>query len=115
MTTGFKTLSKALSHSSILSQRSQSVPFGSLLIKAWTDYSICPSPFKPPTNSLIFKPFCRKGYGIQRKMIIGSILGVQAPTTAEKAYKCLQGSYEASPLFSWLWSTGNLGKHKFFF
>jgi len=84
MTTGFKTLSKALSHSSILSQRSQSVPFGSLLIKAWTDYSICPSPFKPSTSSLIFRQFCRKGYGIQRKMIIGSILGVQAPTTAEK-------------------------------
>ena len=32
-----------------------------------------------------------------------------------KAYKCLQGSYEASPLFSWLWSSGNLGKHQFIF
>lgn len=34
---------------------------------------------------------------------------------SRKAYKCLQGSYQASPLFSWLWSAGNLGKHKFFF
>jgi len=33
---------------------------------------------------------------------------------SRKAYKCLQGCYEAS-LFSWLWSAGNLGKHKFFF
>ena len=32
-----------------------------------------------------------------------------------KAYKHILGTLEASPLFPWLWSSGNLGKHKFFF
>lgn len=32
-----------------------------------------------------------------------------------KVYKHLQGVCEASPLFTWLWSSGNLGKHKFCF
>lgn len=32
-----------------------------------------------------------------------------------KVYKHLHGVWEASPLFPWLWSPGNLGKHKFFF
>jgi len=27
----------------------------------------------------------------------------------------MMGSLEASPLFDWLWSSSNLGKHKFFF
>lgn len=34
---------------------------------------------------------------------------------AKKAYKHMMGSAEASPLFTWLWSSSNLGKHKFFF
>lgn len=32
-----------------------------------------------------------------------------------KAYKNLRGTHEASPLFKWLWTSNNLGKHKFFF
>jgi hypothetical protein len=35
--------------------------------------------------------------------------------SSSKAYKILQGHSEASPLFSWLWASSNLGKHKFFF
>jgi hypothetical protein len=35
--------------------------------------------------------------------------------STKKAYCLLQGTQPASPLFPWLWSSGNLGKHKFFF
>jgi hypothetical protein len=35
--------------------------------------------------------------------------------SSRKAYKVLIGHTEASPLFPWLWSSSNLGKHKFFF
>lgn len=35
--------------------------------------------------------------------------------SSKKAYAKLQGYTEASPLFSWLWGSSNLGKHKFFF
>jgi hypothetical protein len=35
--------------------------------------------------------------------------------SSKKAYTKLQGYSEASPLFSWLWGSNNLGKHKFFF
>lgn len=35
--------------------------------------------------------------------------------SSKKAYKALKGTMEASPLFRWLWSSSNLGKHKFFF
>jgi hypothetical protein len=36
--------------------------------------------------------------------------------SSKKVYKALtQNVEEASPLFSWLWSSSNLGKHKFFF
>jgi hypothetical protein len=35
--------------------------------------------------------------------------------SSKKAYKLLIGDSEASPLFSWLWASSNLGKHKFFF
>lgn len=35
--------------------------------------------------------------------------------SSKKAYETLQGTQPASPLFSWLWKAGNLGKHKFFF
>jgi len=31
-----------------------------------------------------------------------------------KAYKHLQGKLDASPIFLWIWKSGNLGKHKFF-
>lgn len=34
--------------------------------------------------------------------------------SSKKAYKSLQGTVEASPLFLWVWKSGNLGKHKFF-
>lgn len=34
---------------------------------------------------------------------------------SKKAYKHLQGIQVSSPLFKWMWSAGNLGKHKFFF
>lgn len=34
--------------------------------------------------------------------------------SSKKAYKFLQGTQEASPLFSWIWSAGNQGKHNFF-
>jgi hypothetical protein len=33
---------------------------------------------------------------------------------SKKAYIALQGTLEASPLFSWLWKSGALDKHKFF-
>lgn len=33
---------------------------------------------------------------------------------ARKAYKEMVGTLDASPLFAWLWSSSNLGKHKFF-
>lgn len=33
----------------------------------------------------------------------------------KQAYKTMQGTLEASPLFSWMWAGENLGKHKFFF
>lgn len=33
----------------------------------------------------------------------------------KKAYKLLLGEHPTSPLFKWLWTGGNLGKHKFFF
>jgi hypothetical protein len=33
----------------------------------------------------------------------------------KKAYMRILGSVEASPLFAWLWSSDNLGKHRFFF
>lgn len=32
-----------------------------------------------------------------------------------KTYNVIVGTQQASPLFNWLWSAGNLGKHKFFF
>lgn len=32
-----------------------------------------------------------------------------------KVYNILMGSHQVSPLFKWLWTAGNLGKHKFFF
>jgi hypothetical protein len=35
--------------------------------------------------------------------------------SSKKAYKFLVGQQEASPLFKWMWTAGNLGKHKFFF
>ena len=35
--------------------------------------------------------------------------------SSSKAYKRLRGTIEASPLFPWIWSSSNLGKHKFFF
>jgi hypothetical protein len=35
--------------------------------------------------------------------------------SSKKAYAALKGTLEASPLFWWLWSSSNLGKHKFFF
>lgn len=35
--------------------------------------------------------------------------------SSKKAYKQLAPHYEAPPLFCWLWSSSNLGKHKFFF
>ena len=34
--------------------------------------------------------------------------------SSKKAYSHLQGSLEASPLFKWIWKSGNLGKYKFF-
>jgi len=33
--------------------------------------------------------------------------------SSRKSYNILSGSEQASPLFSWLWTSGNLGKHKF--
>jgi len=33
--------------------------------------------------------------------------------SSKKAYKEIVGSQQASPLFNWLWSASNLGKHKF--
>ena len=39
----------------------------------------------------------------------------RGPTySSRKAFSHLQVSVEASPLFSWIWKSGNLGKHKFF-
>jgi hypothetical protein len=35
--------------------------------------------------------------------------------SSKKAYNLLIGNSKASPLFSWLWASSNLGKHKFFF
>ena len=35
--------------------------------------------------------------------------------SSNKAYKLLQGTQDSSPLFRWLWTAGNLGKHNFFF
>lgn len=35
--------------------------------------------------------------------------------SSKKAYKLFSGTVPASPLFPWLWSSSNLGKHKFFF
>jgi hypothetical protein len=35
--------------------------------------------------------------------------------SSREAYKILVGQSEASPLFSWLWKSSNLGNHKFFF
>ena len=35
--------------------------------------------------------------------------------SSRKAYKILIGQSDASPLFSWLWKSSNLGNHKFFF
>jgi len=35
--------------------------------------------------------------------------------SSKKAYKILLGQQQTSPLFAWLWSYENLGKHKFFF
>jgi hypothetical protein len=37
-----------------------------------------------------------------------------AQFSSKRAYKALKGTVEASPLFRWLWSSSNLGKHKFF-
>lgn len=34
--------------------------------------------------------------------------------SSSKAYNILIGHTEASPLFTWLWASSNLGKHKFF-
>jgi len=34
--------------------------------------------------------------------------------SSKKAYKSMLVHSEASPLFSWLWASDNLGKHKFF-
>lgn len=34
--------------------------------------------------------------------------------SSKNAYKHLQGSLEATPLFRWIWKSGALGKHKFF-
>jgi hypothetical protein len=34
---------------------------------------------------------------------------------SKKAYTSLIGHTPCSPLFTWLWSSSNLGKHKFFF
>jgi hypothetical protein len=33
--------------------------------------------------------------------------------SSRKSYNIRSGSEQASPLFSWLWTSGNLGKHKF--
>jgi hypothetical protein len=35
--------------------------------------------------------------------------------SSKKAYKLFSGTVPDSPLFPWLWSSSNLGKHKFFF
>jgi hypothetical protein len=35
--------------------------------------------------------------------------------SSSKAYTHFRGQLEASPLFKWLWTSSNLGKHKFFF
>lgn len=35
--------------------------------------------------------------------------------SSKKTYTKLQDQSEASPLFTWLWGSSNLGKHKFFF
>lgn len=35
--------------------------------------------------------------------------------STRKTYLFMQGTTQASPLFPWLWATGNLGKQKFFF
>jgi len=35
--------------------------------------------------------------------------------SSKKVYNLLMGSSEVSPLFSWLWASCTLGKHKFFF
>jgi len=34
--------------------------------------------------------------------------------SSSRAYKKLRGIVEASHLFKWLWTSSNLGKHKFF-
>jgi len=34
---------------------------------------------------------------------------------SSKSYRILIGQWQASLLFEWMWSCGNLGKHKFFF
>lgn len=34
--------------------------------------------------------------------------------SSRKAYSQLQGTVVVSPLFNWVWKSGNLGKHKFF-
>lgn len=34
---------------------------------------------------------------------------------SKKAYRQMTGTVGASPLFAWLWSSSNLGKHEFFF
>jgi len=35
--------------------------------------------------------------------------------SSSKAYRLLIGQQQTSPLFKWMWTSGNLGKHKFFF
>lgn len=35
--------------------------------------------------------------------------------SSSNAYKILVGHHQASPLFKWMWTVGNLGKHKLFF
>jgi hypothetical protein len=46
-------------------------------------------------------------------MTLGVTVGVLQYKNS-KAYKILHGATEASPIFTWLWSSSNLGKHKFF-
>ena len=47
-------------------------------------------------------------------MIYGNTLGVIFSVLA-KPIKKLRGIVKASPLFKWLWTSSNLGKHKIFF
>ena len=111
---GLNPVSETYSHISFPLPEHRKAPLDSSCTMKSIRFLLFYSQSKPLKNLRPFNSFCRVGLGTRIFQTAGSTIG----TLGNSALRKLTFSFQALgslPLFSWLWSSGNFGKHNFFF